>query len=163
MVRLTRKIRKLVFFHIFKFQKNIKEQAVKSINRPKSISLPRALENRKIIFDPTMILSSDLKDHTGKMFAIKGQKFNPLKFTNLKETLIFINGDDREQVEYALFFQGLKQIILTKGEPLNLNKQHKQIFYFDFEGGLTRRFGIQKLPSVVMQKGEVLEINEIAL
>lgn len=145
------------------FQNKVKQEAIKSINKPKGISLPQAKEFRSFIFDPSITLQQDLKDHQGKIFAFKGQKINPLKFTTLREKLIFIDGDDDLQVEYSLSIKEAKQIILVKGEPINLNKHHKEMFFFDFNGGLVNRFGIKRLPSVVFQKGEVLEINEIAL
>jgi conjugal transfer pilus assembly protein TraW len=153
----------LVNFNVNEYQEQIKKEAIKSINRPKGIFLPRAIENKSFMFDPSIVTSIDLKDHTGKIFAFKGSKVNPLKYTNLRETLIFIDGDDKSQVDFALRVKGLKQIILVKGEVLKLNKNNDDMFFFDFDGSLIKRFGIQRLPSLVKQKGEMLEINEVKL
>lgn len=145
------------------FQEKFKKEAIKSANRPKGIILPKAQEFRSFTFNPSVILQKDLKDHKGQVFAKKGQVLNPLKHISLSKTLILIDGDNKLQVEFALNFKGNKQIILTKGEVLNLSKKYDELFFFDFNASIVKKFGIKALPSIVFQNEEVLEINEIPL
>ena len=145
------------------FNDKFKAEAKKSINRPKGINLPVASKFRKFIYDPSIILKNNLKDHKGQIFAIKGQKVNPLDHVSLNETLIFIDGDNKDQVKFALNFQKPKKIILTTGEPIRLSQQNEAFFYFDFDAMMSKKFKIRALPAIVYQKNKVLEINEVAL
>lgn len=89
----------------------------------------------------------------------------------LSHALIFINGDNCTQVEYALGqykeLEGKAKIILTSGSPIKLQKEEKEKteawFYFDQFGFLTKKLGIKAVPAVVKQAGLRLKINEVAL
>jgi conjugal transfer pilus assembly protein TraW len=81
----------------------------------------------------------------------------------LREGLIFIDGDDEKQVQFALKVRTQKEkklkIVLVKGMPLKLQKQNKVWIYFDQGGVITRQFGINQIPALVEQDGLKLKIS----
>ncbi len=139
------------------------------IERPTMVSgITRAKETQEFFYDPTYILEEDIKDHRGIIIHPKGTKVNPLNSVPLREALIFIDGDDHSQVELALSLraklQGKAKIILVKGSPLQLQRNHKKDkiwFYFDQAGYLTRKFGINQVPALVTQEGVALKVTLI--
>ncbi|MCR5224748.1 MAG: type-F conjugative transfer system protein TraW [Alphaproteobacteria bacterium] len=122
-------------------------------------------KKREFQFDPTITVTRDLSDHNGKIFARKGDQFNPLKQLQWSKTLLFIDGEDEKQVQWAitkLQKNNLCKIILVKGAPLDIQKRLRRDIYFDQHGFLTHKLGIQHVPAIVFQKrGEhVLTIIE---
>jgi conjugal transfer pilus assembly protein TraW len=154
-------------------QNNWKKQTIKRVNRPKShIDLPRATRDNIIIHDPSITVNRDIADHNGLIFAKKGTKINPLNHKALTRTLVFINGDDSDQVEFAvnLYDKSIKEkksnlpmIILTKGNIMDLMKKYKIRLYFDQNAYLSKNFELRFLPSVISQNGDKMQINEIGL
>ncbi|TXI88530.1 MAG: type-F conjugative transfer system protein TraW, partial [Cupriavidus sp.] len=78
---------------------------------------------------------------------------------------VFIDGDDATQLTWATkHFSVLKsKIIFVDGSPIEQMTALKRRFYFDQEGKLTRRFGIEHTPAVVRQAGRVMRVTETAL
>lgn len=145
------------------------EKAKAYIERPTAVSgITRVKETREFFYDPTYILEEDIKDHRGIIIHHKGTKVNPLNSVPLREALIFIDGDDQSQVELALSLrakqQGKAKIILVKGSPLQLQRNHRKDkiwFYFDQSGYLTKKFGINQVPALVTQEGLALKVTLI--
>ena len=75
----------------------------------------------------------------------------------------FFDGDDPDQLAWALKQNANAKLILVKGAPLELMKAGQRRFYFDQGGKLTERFGIRSVPARVRQQGRLLEVSEIAL
>ena len=148
--------------------KQMQDQVHSTVNRPKAVEgLIKAEKSREYYYDPTYILDRDIYDHKGTLIHAVGTKINPLSKIPLSNALIFIDGDDDEQVKYALSeFRGLDRrakIILTNGSPIALQKKHKIWIYFDQFGYLTKKFSIKHLPAKVTQSGLSLKIQEVAL
>lgn len=80
------------------FQRKQKQESIKKIYRPTGIILPSATEFRSYTYNPAITLKQDLKDQKGRVFKRKGDILNPLHHVSLNQTLIFINGDNKEQV-----------------------------------------------------------------
>ena len=114
------------------------------------------------VFDPSYILQEDIKDQDGDIIHKKGTVVNPLDTVALPQHLLFIDGNSKEQVDYALNYSrsDICKIILVKGAPMDLMKRHKERTYFDQKGILTGRFGITQAPALVKQKGNRLLIEE---
>ena len=127
---------------------------------------PRAIEGiyrsqirKEYSFDPTVTVTRDLSDHNGKIFARKGDRINPLNNISMKP-LLFIDGDDADQVKWALSKINDKKIqrhefgkiILIKGSPLDLRRNLGREIYFDQFGILTKKLGIKHVPAMVFQK-----------
>ncbi len=145
-----------------KIEARIKE----SILHPQAVEhVTHTQKKREFQFDPTITITRDLSDHNGRIFAKKGQKFNPLQQVTWSKTLLFIDGEDGKQIQWAtrkIQKNNLCKIILVRGAPLNIQKKLQRDIYFDQHGLLTTKLGIQHVPAIVFQKrGEhVLTIIE---
>ena len=136
------------------------------VMRPVPVSgIARAEVTRSWEFDPSIVVENDIRDHKGNLIAAAGQRVNPLATAALSKTLVFVDGDDAEQVEWALQHGAEPQakIIFVDGSPFELMKTHQRRFYFDQDGKLTSHFGITRTPALVEQQGEVLLVTEQAI
>ena len=146
--------------------KELQKKTRVAVERPHPVEgMTRATTARTFYFDPTYVVAEDLKDHTGKVFAVKGTKLNPLETVSLSHTLLFFDGDDVDQKEFAKaqLQTGPVKLILTKGAPLALMEELKVPVYFDQAGILTKKLSITHVPAVVTQDGLHLRIEEINL
>lgn len=147
-------------------QQEIQREVVKNVKTPKPLMNIRNTEHpRTFEFDPTIELTVDLKDHKGKVFAKKGTKYNPLEMISFRKPLLFIDGDDANQVKWAITKMDkfkLSKIILVKGSPLELQEKLGIPIYFDQYGTLTKRIGIKQVPAIVLQDAgrKVLTVSE---
>ena len=123
-------------------------------------------------FDPTTELEEDIHIPEGdgyKILYAKGIKINPLDYMQFDEPLIFIDGGDQSQVEFAhdYFDQNQKaKIILVNGQPgIKAVRNTEYYHFFDQWGAYSTRFNITKVPSVVTQESseKVLTIWEVFL
>ena len=55
------------------------------------------------------------------------------------------------------------KIILVGGSPLQLEEELGVSIYFDQQGSLTSKFGIQHSPAIAIQEGLKIRIDEINL
>lgn len=148
-------------------QKKVTERVKEMISHPQPvIGITPTQVRREYQFDPTITVTRDLTDHRGQVFAKKGDRFNPLDRISFSKPLLFIDGDDEKQVQWAVSklqdenIQGHKfsKIILIKGSPLDLQSSLKdqshvvQPLYFDQHGVLTTKLGIEHVPAIVFQK-----------
>ena len=134
-------------------------------NRPKGLALPRATENRSFTLDLSIRVDHDLADQNGVVFAAAGTVVNPLAWSGFDKTILFIDGDDPDQVDWAVK-QGDELdslIVLTQGAPLDLSKAWGRRFWFDQSGILASRFQIANLPSRVTRADPVMRIDEVVL
>ena len=147
-------------------QQEIQREVVKNVKTPKPLMNIRNTEHpRTFEFDPTIELTVDLKDHKGKVFAKKGTKYNPLDMISFRKPLLFIDGDDANQVKWAITKMDkfkLSKITLVKGSPLELQEKLGIPIYFDQYGTLTKRIGIKQVPAIVLQDDgkKVLTVKE---
>ena len=143
-------------------QQQFMRRAKKSLRSPKAfVSLPHAHETKEYLFDPTYTQKEEVRDHEGRIIVASGTKVNPLEYVSWGEPIVLIDGNDPEQVAWALQHAG--KIVLVSGKPLDLYENHKRWFYFDQGGIIVRRFGIKALPSVISQEGVQLKIKEIVI
>jgi conjugal transfer pilus assembly protein TraW len=137
-------------------QKKITERIEEMILHPQPISgITHTQERREYQFDPTITVTRDLSDHRGQVFAKKGEEFNPLDRINFSKPLLFIDGEDEKQVQWAISkIKGnpFSKLILVKGAPLDLEKRLNREIYFDQHGVLTAKLGIKHVPAIVFQK-----------
>jgi conjugal transfer pilus assembly protein TraW len=150
-----------------KWQKDFKEKSMKYMNRPKPTILPYAEENKTYYYDPSIVLQRDYADNRGIVFAKRGTRVNPLDTVIMSNTLIFIDGDNKQQFEYALKIneelKGRLKIILTNGAVMDLINKNNIKLYFDQDGILSKKIGIQHIPAIVSQLEKLLKIEEVAL
>jgi conjugal transfer pilus assembly protein TraW len=153
---------------IAKFQEEFKQKTIERTKRPKPVDgLTYAAENKKYYFDPSIILNKNYQDQNGRIFALAGTKVNPLNLVSLRNNLIFIDGDSKEQVEWAMQqykkYNSFVKIILVKGAIIDLMNQLKTRLYFDQGGTLINHFNIKHVPALVTQENKQLLIEEVAL
>lgn len=147
-------------------QDGIQKRIMKNIEEPRDIDgIIKTKEARVFEFDPTIEVTEDLKDRKGRIFAKKGDKYNALNYITYSKTLLFIDGEDEEQIEWAklkLLKHKNVKIILVKGKPLKLQERLKRPIYFDQYGIITKRMGIKQAPARVWQEEgkKVLTVSE---
>lgn len=153
-----------------KLQKKWQQKTKERVLRPKDSlkNLESAEQNIVRYYNPTIEVKEDLSDHNGKIFAKKGKKVNPLDhIPNYNPKLIFIDGDDQDQVEFALKNTEAKnpdhKIILVRGNIIDLMKSHKRRIYFDQDGVLVKKFSLSKFPVLISREGNRLKVLEVAL
>ena len=136
------------------------------VMRPVPVSgMSRAEETRSWEFDPAIVVENDIRDHQGNLIAARGQRVNPLATSGLSKKLVFVDGDNPAEIEWALRHGSDERakIIFVDGSPFESMKTHQRRFYFDQEGKLTSHFGIRHTPALVEAKGDVLLVTETAL
>ena len=142
------------------------ERAAARVRRPTPVAgLTATQEARSWSYDPTVTLDRDIRDQKGNLIGAAGQRINPLDFVGLHEQLVFVDGDDTAQLDWATrgFGDPQAKIIFVAGSPLEAMSTRKRRFFFDQEGRLTQRFGIEHVPAVVAQAGRVLHVSEVAI
>ena len=147
-----------------RLNEDLKRRTIARVNRPDPLAgIVRASEARRWHFDPTITLAADIRGAKGELIHAAGTRVNPLDSVGLRADLLFLDGDDPDQLAWALKQTVNAKLILVKGAPLELMKARQRRFYFDQGGKLTERFGIRSVPARVRQQGRLLEISEIAL
>lgn len=146
-------------------QRNIQQKIQKQVGRPTPVEgIIHTVEPRTFTFDPSITVTSDLKDHQGKIFYHKGERVNPLKLRELTKPLLFIDGDVPEHITWAfsiLKSHPLAKVILVKGAPLQMMQDLGITVYFDQFGKITHKLGIKQVPAIVRQEGQLLKIEEV--
>ena len=147
-----------------RLNEDLKRRTIARVNRPDPVAgIVWASEARRWQFDPTITLAADIRGAKGELIHAAGTRVNPLDSVQLRAELLFLDGDDPDQLAWALKQTVNAKLILVKGAPLELMKARQRRFYFDQGGKLTERFGIRSVPARVRQQGRLLEISEIAL
>lgn len=144
------------------FAKRVEAKA----RRPTPVAgITAADQPRSWNFDPAITLERDIRDQKGNLIASAGQRVNPLDFVVIRQDLVFVDGDDAEQLDWATrqFADAKAKIIFVNGSPIEAMTARKRRFYFDQEGKLTHRFGIQHTPAVVTRAGTVMRVSEMVL
>jgi conjugal transfer pilus assembly protein TraW len=144
-----------------------KNQAKKQAARPSGIKLPRALKTDSHLYDPSVILPQDVKDSSGQIIRPKGTQANPLNYISMTRTLVFIDGDDHQQVDWMMALTDEQpdryKVILTQGNVLDLAKSLDRRLFFDQQQIYSNKLAIKTLPAVVYQQGLYLRIDEVMI
>ncbi|WP_255209788.1 type-F conjugative transfer system protein TraW [Sphingobium xenophagum] len=147
-------------------QRQMQNQAVASVRRPKPVEgLSAATVRREWLFDPSVVTEDDIHDTNGNLIAARGTKVNPLGLVQLRQDLVFVDGNNAAEVDWALrSWSDLKaKIVFVSGSPFDEMKPRQRRLYFDQGGMLVARFGIRHTPAVVSQSGDALKVAEIPL
>ena len=149
-----------------KIQNQAIAKAKEQVNHPAPIAgITDALETKSWDYTPMVKLKDNLTDGRGHVIA-KAGNYNALRYKPFDAQLLFINGNNPKQVDWALgknSESGIKtKIILTQGSFMDLAKKHKVWFYYDQSGKYTQKLNIKHVPAVVEQASDKLRITEIA-
>lgn len=143
-------------------QQELQKRVRRSVENPQALAhIQTTTSDQSRLYDPSILIEEDIKDHQGNIVVRKGTKVNPLDHHAFGNPLVFIQGDNPNQVSWALRQDG--KAVLVSGKPLYLAKVYKRAFYFDQGGILTQKFSIRTVPARVSQKGKMLLIEELAL
>lgn len=147
---------------IEKMQKQFQAKVKARLLKPKAVGgISRTVEPRTFHVDPTYTQRKDIKDAQGNILVAAGTTVNPLEELNWGEPLIFIDGENQEQIDWAVKRQG--KIVLINGSVLEISDQISRAVYFDQGGVLIHKFSIKQIPATVTQEGKRLKIEEVML
>lgn len=130
---------------------------------PSGRFLPSATQNRTFYYDPTYTLPHAITDISSSTLLPAGTQVNPLKTLQLSSGLLFLDGDNKTQIQWALQQCGSWKWILVRGNPYQLEKELHRPIFFDQQGVSIEKFKIEHLPARVTQDQWHLKIEEIAL
>jgi len=133
---------------------------------PDKASLPRAKRNRSFPVDMTYTTEIDVPDGKGGILYPKGYTFNPLDYVTYPKTLVVINGTDPDQVRWFAASEYDKRLdvtlLLTEGSFGAVSKRiSRPLFYADRK--IIERLRLKAVPSVIKQKGRLMEVTELTL
>lgn len=120
---------------------------------------------REFTVDLSITVNRDIADHRGVVFAAAGTSVNPLDYSTFSKRIVFLDGDDPAQVDYALALGNELDtlLVITNGAPLELTNTHGRRFYFDQGGHMVEGFNIVALPSVVSRADPFMLVQEIPM
>lgn len=151
---------------IDRLQRQMQENAVRSVRRPKPVDgMTPATAKREWLFDPSIVTEDDILDAKGNLIAARGTRVNPLDMVQLRQDLVFIDGDNPDELAWAVrtWSDAAAKIVFVAGSPFDAMKPWQRRFYFDQGGMLTSRFGIRHTPAVVRAAGAALKVSELPL
>jgi conjugal transfer pilus assembly protein TraW len=132
---------------------------------PPGTTLPRTTKPVTRWFDPSITVPYDLRDQDGRLIHAAGTSINPLAWRSLTQRLLFLDGNDEDQVRWAEGQldggQWHVKPILVAGAPLELGRRWQRHVFFDQQGLLVGKLGIEQLPAVVRQEEMRLRIDEV--
>lgn len=151
-----------------KFTEEVREKGKKYIMNyrpPGLVSLPTTERDDSFSVDMTWTLPFDIPDGKGGIIYPKGFTFNPLEYTYLPSTLVFIDVSDQRQVNWFMQSPYVKKIdakiLLTGGDYYHFMRKIKRpVFYADDR--IIKRLQIRSVPSVAVQQGKLMAIYEFA-
>lgn len=146
---------------------DFKARVERNSQRPPPVTgITRAVRYEKRWFDPSVRVDRDLADGHGNVFARAGQVFNPLAVVPFNQTLLFIDGDDPDQLAWVRRQKPatlISRIILVRGNIPQASEALDSRIFFDQNGVLTARFGISQVPARVTAapSGQRLQVEVI--
>lgn len=159
-----------------KFWKEYRDKTIESIKNPPPLGIPSSFAYRTFSITPKFTFPSDIKDPNGNVVVKKGTVVEPLKQQPLSNGLIFIDGLDQAQIDYAIA-RGRSEylkIVLVAGSPLLLRTKYKNAdwkggkgipFYFDQRkliiSSLKKYYGVEinSVPATMTQVGDRLSFD----
>jgi conjugal transfer pilus assembly protein TraW len=158
------------------FWNDYRANVIESIKHPAPLGVPSDMHFRTELHELRFVLPQDYRDQAGRIVVPRGTVIEPLKIQPLTTGLIFIDGRDEAQIQYALAAgrrERLK-IVLTAGSPYDLRVRFRDVmwngaptipFYFDQRKliitQLRRLYGVQlsSVPAKLTQQGSRLQIE----
>jgi conjugal transfer pilus assembly protein TraW len=130
----------------------------------KKMTLPTAQKEKMFLVDMTYTLDRDIADEKGNVVYPTGYTFNPLSYVAYPGILVILNGNSPTQVAWfkrSEYSKDLKaKLLITDGSYAELSKALKRpVFYAN--QAVIEVFQVKAVPSVVQQKGALMEVREI--
>jgi conjugal transfer pilus assembly protein TraW len=149
------------------WNKVLNKKKVETFSGPPDMGrLPRAKQDQVFPVDLTYTTEIDVPDGKGGILYPKGYTFNPLDFVTYPKTLVVINGNDPQQVQWLAASDYSTRLnvmlLLTEGRYGPVAKRIKRpVFYANRK--IIDRFRLKAVPSIIRQKGRLMEVTEVAL
>lgn len=158
------------------FWRKYRDKVAEAVKHPTPLGIKSNYEIRTEIHDLRFVVPQDYVNERGQVVAKRGTVIEPLRINPLMTGLIFIDGRDPKQIDYAIL-RGLKQslkIVLTAGSPLELRYKYQNArwrtgtgipFYFDQRKMIINSFQklygitINSVPATLYQQGDKLAID----
>jgi len=158
-----------------RFWQHYRDQVLNAIKHPAPLPVRTVYAPTTEFHAVAFTLPNNFVDQNGKVVAHKGQVIEPLAISPLTSALLFIDGRDPQQVQWAVRRGQLTtaKIVLTAGSPIELRERYRNTpwstgagvpFYFDQReiiiDTLARMYGIQlaSVPAALSQEGKGLRI-----
>jgi conjugal transfer pilus assembly protein TraW len=137
-----------------------------AIEKPTPVAgITKTTKARRFYFDPSIVVPYAITDAEGTVIVAPGTKVNPLDTVSLSKQLLFIDARDATQIARARDImeapEAKVKLILTAGSYLDLTRRFKRAVFYDQQGRLTTKLGIEHVPALVTQEGRRLRIDEI--
>ena len=146
------------------FNKDKIKKYMETYRHPNAATLPRAVRDQKRDVDVSYTLQEDLAVPGKRVVYPKGFTFNPLDYMSYPWTLVVIDGNDPDQVEWLQKSPMLHdincQVTITEGKFGELSTKFRRKVTF-ISRQLAQRFDLRVVPSVVKQNGKKMEVSEI--
>lgn len=137
--------------------------------------LPGANKDRVRLIDLTVEATQEYRHpQTGQVLIAKGTRYNPAKENRFGRAIIIFDGVSsyQEEIAYQEFLKarsdGLIPIVISSRFAERNEAQHYSRLTNRFQSriflltkDIKERFEIEKLPSIVTQKGELMEVREV--
>jgi conjugal transfer pilus assembly protein TraW len=147
-------------------KKDMQDRARAYVDRPPPVSgLSLAVEERVFEVDLGITVTRDIADHRGQVFVRAGTRINPLDYSRFQKDIVVIDGDDPQQVKFAVSRgdETNTLIVLVQGSPLDLTKANGRRFFFDQNGQITKRFNLRVVPSLIYRQGQRMMVREVPM
>ena len=146
------------------FEQDLIQKSLKKAQNPAgNTQLTRTQHPRTFLIDMTQTLKEDIRDAQNTLIYAAGTKINPFDFMSFNQRLLFIDGTDKSQIEWALKEPLPKKVILTQGSPFKLMEQTHLKIYFDQKKRLAQKFQLQQVPARITAVNRYLQVEEIVL
>jgi conjugal transfer pilus assembly protein TraW len=130
------------------------------------VSLSRADKTDRRLVDVSYVLENDVPLPDGSGVYPKGYVINPLDMVQFPETMIVLNGEDREQLQWFKKSRYSADpsvfVLLTDGEYAKIERELKRPVYFA-NAQIVEKFDVRTVPAVVKQAGKKMEVTDILL
>ena len=149
-----------------KFKIKQKEK-IKNFKPKDLVDLPVAKEDKVFKVDMTGAIKEDIIGRDGEVIYPKGYRYNPMEYVFMRRIIVFINGKDEKQIEWykkSPYPADMRTMLLiTDGSYLDVRKKLNTLTVYYANKEIIERMGIKAVPSVAVQKGTELEVQEYAL
>lgn len=119
-----------------RFWKDYRAKTIDAITHPKPLGVPTSMTRKVEMRELKFQFQSDFRDEKGNIIAKKGMVVEPLKVRPLIYSLVFIDGRDQTQIDYAIK-EGQShpvKIILTAGSALELRRKYQNSPWLGYRG-----------------------------
>ena len=149
-----------------RLQRQSQARMQRQVEEPTPVAgITKTTRARSFLHDPSIEVPYAITDAQGGVIVAPGTRVNPLDSVSLPRPLLFIDARDATQLQRARTLlrerQGRLKLILTAGSWLELMRRWKQPVFYDQQGHLTKRLGIEHVPCLVTQENNRLRIDEL--